>query len=109
LEKARPEAEGIVKKNFEAGGRPSGWAAKKDGSASHLMKSGNLVGGIRSRVEDRAIVIYTSGVAGAYAAVHQFGSDKQNIPARPYMIIPDDEKDILFQIIAGSIEETFNR
>lgn len=58
-------------KNFSAGGFfGNRWKPKKDGSASHLIKSGALRRSIQSRIEGGAIVFTSSK---PYAEVHNEG------------------------------------
>lgn len=84
-------AESCAKAAFDRpAARPSSWAPKVDGTPATLRKD-NLLS--RSpRVVDvtpkRAIL----GSDRKYAAVHQFGSRKKNIPPRPYFPFGPDGK-----------------
>ena len=60
-------------KNFSQGGFfGNKWKPKKDGSASHLIKSGTLRRSIQSHIEENAIV-FTSSTP--YSAIHNEGGE----------------------------------
>ena len=68
----------------EAGLRPTAWSPRKDDLPHNLLqkstmlrKSIRVLGVSESRV--------TIGSDRKYAATHQLGSKKKNIPARPYL------------------------
>ena len=93
---AVPQFEGAIKRNFAAGGRPTGWVAKADGSPARLVKSNRLRGGIKGEASGDEIRIGTSGIP--YAAIHHFGGmtgrkHAARMPARPYMVIIPEEKE----------------
>ncbi len=73
----------------EPGLRPTSWPARKK-AASHplLIKSGDLRQGIHSQVQGDAAKV---GSPTAYAAAHQLGSTKRNIPARPFFPVIEDK------------------
>ena len=129
LMKAAPSYVSIIKGNFAAGGKPATWKEKYDGSASHLHKTGRLIGSIHARVIGDELHI---GTSTPYAAIHQFGGKTaahkifprkkkalafrgivvryvnhpgSNIPARPFLVIPDSERPIPLRIVAQSMKE----
>lgn len=59
-----------IQRNFDAGGRPSRWQARRDGSPSHLQDSGHLQRSVHYRVTADGIKWATRHRA---AALHQFG------------------------------------
>lgn len=73
----------------EPGLRPSSWPARKK-AAGHplLIKSGNLRQGIHSAMKGKEAVV---GSPTPYAAAHQLGSTKRNIPARPFFPVLEDQ------------------
>lgn len=120
-----------ILKNFHAGGRPQRWVAKADGKPSYLKKSGKLSRSIHVvYLSNRMIKIGTNTV---YAAIHQFGGEvgpiypkkaggvlafsvggkmvfarsvrRHSIPARPFMVIPDEDKHIAFMAIIRSMQQ----
>lgn len=81
----------ITEGNFSSHGaefRTSEWAAKKDGSPATLKKSGLL-----SHSFHLTVTRTTASVSNPtpYAAAHQFGYQKRNLPARPFYPIIDDK------------------
>jgi phage gpG-like protein len=120
LKKAVPAFVASVKRNFRDGGRPKKWKPKKDGSPSNLIgRTGLLVGGIHGFVEGNTIVVASPRI---YSSIHHFGGktsphvipnafgrgkDVEHpgsvIPARPFMIIPENEMETNTKIIAESI------
>lgn len=94
-------------KNFEEGGRPERWPAKKTGEASHLFQTGAL----------RESIGFESGddfaSAGAmtllpYSFVHQYGSPKQNIPQREYILWQEGLIDEIVELFGDSIVEFYD-
>lgn len=100
-----------VLKNFMEGGRPQRWKAlaastirKKRGGAGQI-----LIDSARLRNSIHASSTVTQAIVGTntrYAAIHQFGGmagrgGKVRIPARPYLMIQDEDwpgiKDILLR------------
>lgn len=62
-----------------------------------LQDKGRLRGSIQPVVESpHRAVIATTGVI--YAATHQFGNKKRNIPARPFMWLSRQSKDTMFDV-----------
>ena len=72
-----------------------------------LVFEGMLRHSLTSEVQDGAWSVLV-GAAMEYAAVHQFGWPKKNIPARPYLgVSPDDKKAIenaVAVFLAGNIK-----
>lgn len=64
--------------------RPTAWAPRKDKLRHALLQKSTLLRkSIRViSVDNNRVII---GSDRPYAAVHQLGSSKQNIPARPYL------------------------
>lgn len=91
-----------VVRNFEKGGRPTKWQPlspetlkKKKGTA--ILREQGMAGGLMGAVNFQAF--NSKAVVGAnkvYAAIHHFGGKagrgrKVTIPARPYMMIQDED------------------
>ena len=87
LEASAPEFSEAVKAHFYRGG-PEGapWKPLKDASGRKpLVRTGALRDSIRAEVADRELTV---GSALPYAAIHQRGG--RAIPARPFLVIPDE-------------------
>lgn len=71
--------------------RPAAWPARKKSKATNplLIKSGNLRQSIHAQLtgNDAAKV----GTPVVYGAVHQLGSSKRGIPARPFFPVLHDQ------------------
>ncbi|GGR00275.1 phage virion morphogenesis protein [Deinococcus ruber] len=78
---------GLVQAGFVGEHDPNGdpWlrskAAKREGRKT-LRDTGALQDGIRWKADSRAVVIFTTGKANRYAAVHQYGSRGRAQPRR---------------------------
>lgn len=77
-----------VRRNFAAGGRPDRWQKRKDKKPHPILL---LTRALRDSVQpvatSRQVDIVSDRV---YAATHQWG--RGNIPARPYMVIQDEDR-----------------
>jgi len=121
----------IVRRNFQAGGRPP-WPPRKSTQNHRLLwKTGRLIGSLHQEADDYHAEVSTNVV---YAAVHQFGHTfplreirpkrkralfwpgaehpvkKVNwpgatVPARPFMVIPDEEMPTLEQAAQEYLEK----
>ncbi|MBW1779057.1 MAG: phage virion morphogenesis protein [Deltaproteobacteria bacterium] len=93
-----------IQENFEAGGRPTAWEplapstieerTRKDKWPGRiLVRTGGLTGSISYEAfSDKAVVSANK----VYAAIHHFGGKagrgrKTTIPARPFMMIQDED------------------
>lgn len=88
-------------RNFQAQGRPA-WAGLSPKTIANyrrqgwrvnsiLQKTGNLKGSVKGwYTADTASVGAGSAASEKYAAIHQWGSIKKNIPARPYIPMTKD-------------------
>ena len=102
-----------VHRQFIEGGYPEKWTPKKDGSASYLFAGGALVQGIDSEFgqqgdEFYARVMTTGGLP--YAAIHNWGgyagrNHSAYIPARPYMVIAEEDQEKIGDSVVGMIVE----
>ncbi|MGE4055021.1 MAG: phage virion morphogenesis protein [Vicinamibacterales bacterium] len=80
-------------------GTPGVWPDKKTGERSILQDTGQLVDSIDFVLEDDG---YTVGPGPLpYAAVHQHGA--ANIPARPYMVLPEPWKQLIWDVYIESL------
>jgi len=61
-----------------------------------LQRGGSLRATIRYFVTDRGLVFGSSKV---YAATHQYGDRRRNIPPRPFLVIADEDRAAIAQII----------
>ena len=105
-----------VIENFQAGGRPKGWQplspvtlAKKKGGSILVGDGfgGGLLGSIHFKTEPSAVMVST-GTNKKYAAIHQFGGQagrghKVTIPARPYLMVQDQDWAEIKDDLAGFI------
>lgn len=97
-----------IQRNFEEGGRPTKWKKlkkvttdqrKKSGKwpGKILFRSGVLMKGVVYKPFNNRVVVYAgSNMSKDYAAIHHFGGmagrgRKVKIPARPYMMIQDED------------------
>lgn len=79
----------LGKRAFTQGGlRPKPWAPRKDDEPHPLLQDSTLLRkSIRHQVVGKKVIISSSRANNgvSLAAVHQLGSKKQNIPARPFL------------------------
>lgn len=66
--------------------RPKPWAPKKDGSPSNLILHGVLSKSFHLEVTSTHATVSNPMI---YAAAHQFGYPKRNLPARPFFPVLD--------------------
>jgi|Deesub1362B_J571_1020462.scaffolds.fasta_scaffold00499_29 phage gpG-like protein len=115
LRKAGAFLEGAVKEKITQGDpswpplRPE--TVKRKGSSKPLIDTGKLRTSITHKVEeDKALIGIFSGEALNYAAVHEFGSPKRNIPERSYLRKTFDEKrNEIEKLIDAEIEKVLRR
>ncbi|MGB0468325.1 MAG: phage virion morphogenesis protein [Pontibacterium sp.] len=101
---------GRTRDNFDQEQDPDGnaWAALKDSTKKRKADIGvpvdQILHGKSLHLRDTIFPFWSDDEAGvstgpgtgAYAATHQFGDDRRNIPARPFLGISDgDEREIL--------------
>lgn len=84
---------------------------KRKGSSKPLIDTGRLRNSITHKVEgDRALVGIFGGEVLVYAAVHEFGSPKKNIPERSYLRKTfDEQKEQIEKLIDAEIEKVLRR
>jgi phage virion morphogenesis protein len=96
-----------IQRNFDAEGRPDRWpprARRSRGSHKILTKSGKLRESISASVTPRGVDI-TSALA--YSATHQHG--RGAIPARPYMMLQDEDREAIRKAILDHLTGHFSR
>jgi phage gpG-like protein len=104
FEKVARNLELSIKTNFSAGGRPSNWAAKKNGEPSHLFKSGRLFQSITSGFgESYAESGVETGNVLPYTFAHQFGYAPKNLVARPFVLFQDEDKEMAIDVLRTDI------
>lgn len=110
-----------IRKNFETGGRPQKWPPLKPSTikqrilqghwpGSVLVRhgiSGGLLGSLSYRTSSDKVVVSANKV---YAAIHHFGGQagrgrKVSIPARPFMMVQDEDWDEIKAMLAQHIFE----
>lgn len=121
----------IVRRNFQAGGRPP-WPPRKDRAGHRLLwKTGRLISSLHQEATSRTAEVSTNV---EYAAVHQFGhqfppreirpKNKKalfwpgaehpvkvvkwpgaKVPARPFLAIPDEEMPVLEEAAKEYLEK----
>ena len=98
----------IVEENFASGGRPP-WKpskrAEKEGGKT-LIVSAILKNSISPKHDAKSAEV---GTNIQYAAIHQFGGKagrgkKVTIPARPFLNLPEEEKDDLRDILRNFLD-----
>lgn len=108
-----------IQQNFEEGGRPSRWQPLADATIEERTKkgkwpgtilvrsgaAGGLLGAIYYEALDDRTVLYANKV---YAAIHHFGGEagrgrKVKIPARPYMMIQDEDWDEMLDALQNHV------
>lgn len=86
-----------VQYNMTAGGRPDKFAAKKDGTASTLTKTGHLKSNFKYQIPRQdTLIVYNDT---PYAWTHEVGDTTRNILARPYMHLAPREEDIVMNYV----------
>ncbi len=82
----------------EPGLRPAPWPARKSSKAANplLIKSGNMRQSIHTQVQGNDGV--KVGASVPYAAAHQLGSTKKNIPPRPFFPVLENQ-------LTGQVDE----
>jgi len=102
-----------VQENFELGGRPK-WPAlaaatiKRKGHDKPLIQVGTLKN-ISRKVTPNSVIVGVQPAAKDYAAIHQFGGKagrgrKVNIPARPYMILQQEDLTEIEELVNRHVE-----
>ena len=84
---------------------------KRKGSSKPLIDTGRLRNSIIHKVEgDAALVGVFSREVLVYAAVHEFGSPKRNIPQRSYLRKTfDEQKEEIEKLIDAEIEKVLKK
>lgn len=84
---------------------------KRKGSSRPLIDTGRLRDSITHKVEgDKALVGIFGGGVLIYAAVHEFGSPKRNIPERSYLRKTfDEQKEEIEKLLDAEIEKVLRR
>lgn len=115
LRKAGAFLEGKIKELFTK--TPSEWpplkpeTIRRKGSSKPLIDTGRLRNSITHKVEgDKALVGIFGGEVLVYAAVHEFGSPKKNIPERSFLRLGfDKNKEEIERLIDAEIEKVLRR
>jgi phage virion morphogenesis protein len=122
-----------VRENFIAGGRPEKWTPLKDSTLLNLItkrkdgkirlnKKGGLYKKDINRVADKKILIESRqlmrsinyreskdnveiGTNVDYAATHQFGDAQKRIPARPYLMIQNEDVVLISETLKDYLDE----
>lgn len=97
-----------IQDNFARGGRPQ-WKNKKDGSPSHLFKTGRLFDSIDQRSDDKSAEagVFTGNMP-PYAWAHQMGRLERNLVPRPYVMFQDGDIDFIRTEMEGYIVSFLN-
>lgn len=109
LERVAPLAARAIERNFDAEGRPLPWPPlapatlrRKPPGLKILERTGRLRRSIRTRVEASAIVLSTDV---PYAAAHQFGVPRRRLPARPFLVLTNEDQEEVAQAVARELAE----
>jgi len=113
------ELEDQTKERFETKRSPEGtpWAeisekhrlyleARFPGSQPPLVVGGELRDTVESQASEWTVL---TGATKIYAAVHQFGWDEKNIPARPYLGIGTTDEEALVAVAEDFLESVVRR
>lgn len=110
MEQIRRRIEASIRQNFREEGRPEKWEkslrAKATGGKT-LSDTNVLRNSIVADIGKRQQIICGTGVV--YAAVHQFGYPKKNIPARPYLMVQDSDWDYIADKILQGVSDAFGQ
>lgn len=109
LAPAIPVVARALESNFDKEGRPLPWPPlspaylrRKPAGLKILHRTGRLRRSIRVRLEGGAIVASTDL---PYAAAHQFGLPQRNLPARPFLVLTDSDRQEAAQTILNKLVE----
>ena len=110
LEPALPVVARAIERNFEEEGRPLPWTPLAASTLRHkppglkiLELTGRLRRSIFTRVEGAAIVLSTDV---PYAAALQFGVPRRGLPARPFLVLTNDDLEQAAHTLADSLTES---
>ncbi|MEL3907913.1 MAG: phage virion morphogenesis protein [Treponemataceae bacterium] len=101
----------ITETNEAPSGEPWAWFAestlkflnKHEMNTSLLLREGELLGSLKSELKNEWSILV--GACKEYAAVHQFGYDEKNIPARPYIGLSTENIDDLVVLTENWLQE----
>lgn len=107
---ALPIVAAALERNFDEEGRPRRWPPLSPAYARWkerhfpgrriLERTGRLRRSIRAAIEGNAIVLSTDI---PYAAAHQFGVPSRGLPARPFLVLTEDDRQQLISAIANAL------
>lgn len=95
-------------KNFRKDGRLGAKGAARAANKKPLVDSGLLQDSIGYEVTDDALFVGTNRFAGEWdggAAVHQFGSKKGTIPARPFLGLSDEDEAGVLEVLERHLSQ----
>jgi phage virion morphogenesis protein len=102
-----------IERNFDEEGRPLRWPPlapatlrRKPAGLRILERTGRLRRSIQTRLEGNAVVASTDL---PYAAPHQFGFPRRRLPARPFLVLTETDKQEIALTIADSLEISDHR
>jgi phage gpG-like protein len=97
-----------VMENFDSGGRPQSWVAKKNGEPSYLFKSGHLRSSIDYESTKDSFKVFVDKGTVPYCFAHQFGYMQRNLKARPYMVFQEEDREFLQSMFAEAVVKLFD-
>lgn len=121
LAPAVPLVADAIERNFDEEGRPVRWPPlapatlrRKPAGLRILQRTGRLRRSIQTRLEGNAVIASTDL---PYAAAHQYGlsraesrgAPRRHLPARPFLVLTQTDKQEIAQTIAESLEDTGHR
>ncbi|MBI4462679.1 MAG: phage virion morphogenesis protein [Acidobacteria bacterium] len=117
LAPAVPVVAAAIERNFDEEGRPARWTplspryarfkAQRFGPGLKILElTGRLRRFVRTRIEAGAIVVSSDL---PYAPAHQFGVPARGLPARPFLVLTEADKQEAAQAIAASLPGTENQ
>lgn len=90
-----------VQHNFDVGGRPESWPPRKDDKPHKLLiKTGKLKNSIYVEQQRDSVSV---GTRVPYQATHNFGDPGRNIPQREYLLVQEQDKNRIIDIIKNHV------
>ena len=123
-----------VQQNFIAGGRPNQWEPLKTGEQAHLYKTGYMYWSVQTYSGSNEAVVFIDTNRVPQAAIHNFGGTIKHpgsskfqaffyngnwiytwgtkphdidIPARPFMMFQEEDKNRILSMFSENIFGTF--
>jgi phage gpG-like protein len=116
LAPAVPVVAAAIQRNFDQEGRPERWPPLSPGYAlwkaarypgrKILERTGALRSSIRVGIDPTVPAALVASTDVPYAAAHQFGVPQRNLPPRPFLVLTDEDREEVAQVIADALTES---